>query len=109
MRGPAVLQTNSPSGDQTGRTTATSPSRFPISPPHTCSVRIVERPIAGCLDAESYLHSLWELLRGGMQEHMTLVGQVHVNAVGAKVIGHRQLVVAMVAHLLHDLQRVEAR
>lgn len=40
-----------------------------------------------------------------MQEHMTLVGQVHVDAVGAKVIGHRQLVVAMVTHLLHDLPR----
>lgn len=65
--------------------------------------------MAGCLGAESYLHSLWELLGGGMQEHMTLVGQVHVDAVGAKVVGHRQLVVAMVTHLLHDLQRVERR
>lgn len=36
---------------------------------------------------------------------MTLVGQVHVDAVGARVIGHRQLVVAMVTHLLHDLRR----
>lgn len=51
-----------------------------------------------------YLHSLWVLLRGGMQEHVTLVGQVHVDAIGPKVIGHRQLVVAVVTHLLHDLR-----
>lgn len=35
---------------------------------------------------------------------MALAGQVHVDAVGSEVIVNRQFVVAMVAHLLHDLQ-----
>ena len=35
---------------------------------------------------------------------MSLVGQVHVDAVGSKIIWHRQFVIAMVTHLLHDLR-----
>ena len=34
---------------------------------------------------------------------MPLIRQVHVDAVGSEVIGHGQFVIAMVAHLLHDL------
>lgn len=39
-----------------------------------------------------------------MQQHVTLVGQVHVDAVGSQIIRYHQLIVAMVAHLLHDLE-----
>lgn len=38
---------------------------------------------------------------------MALVGQVHVDAVGSSVIRHRQFVIAVVTHLLHDLQKSE--
>lgn len=51
-----------------------------------------------------HLHTLWILLCGAMQEHVSFIRQVHVDAVGSEVIGHGQLVVAMVAHLLHDLR-----
>lgn len=61
------------------------------------------------MQLQPYLHSLWELLGGGMQEHVALVRQVHVDAVGAEVVGHRQLVVAVVTHLLHDLPVVDER
>lgn len=54
-------------------------------------------------EAGRYLCTLWILIRHAVHEHMSLIRQVHVDAVGSEVIGHRQLVIAMVAHLLHDL------
>lgn len=54
-----------------------------------------------------YLCTLWKLFRPAVQQHGPLVGQVHVDAVGGEVVGHGQFVVAVVAHLLHDLSRQE--
>lgn len=77
---------------------------FPQLFPSQVQRQDCSRACCSLLDAERYLHSLWELLGRGMQEHVALVRQVHVDAVGTKVVGHRQLVVAVVTHLLHDLQ-----
>lgn len=55
--------------------------------------------------AERYLCTLWKLFGRAMQQHRSLVGQVHVDAVGGEVVGHGQFVIAVVAHLLHDLHR----
>lgn len=53
--------------------------------------------------AQRYLGTLWELLGGSVQQQGALAWQVHVDAVGSQVVRHRQLVIAVVTHLLHDL------
>lgn len=54
--------------------------------------------------AKYYLYTFWIFLFCAMQKHLSLIGQVHVDAVCSQVIGHRQFIVTMIAHLLHDLQ-----
>lgn len=59
--------------------------------------------------AQRYLRALWKLFGSAVQQHGPLARQVHVDAVGGEVVGHGQFVVAVVAHLLHDLGRERRR
>lgn len=56
-----------------------------------------------------YFGTLWVLLWCAVQQDMSLVRQVHVDAVGGDVVGHRQLVIPVVTHLLHNLQTTEKK
>ena len=59
------------------------------------------------MQASDYFGALWKLLWCAVKQYVSLVGQVHVDAVGGNIVGHRQLVIAVVTHLLHNLHTTE--
>lgn len=82
--------------------TASDFSSLNLRTANECVTHAGSRP-AFVKRAERYLCTLWKLLGRAVQQHRSLVWQVHVDAVGGRVVGHGQFVIAVVAHLLHDL------
>ena len=50
-----------------------------------------------------YLCAFWVLFWGSVQQDVAFAGDIQVQAVCGRVIRHREFVVAMITHLLHDL------